>query len=159
MREIVAYVVLFGSALVGGTLLTNFISLVVKRTGLSGTDRMLGMVFGAARGLVIILALVILMPSMLTDIEQDLWWKNSQLIPHFQLMTEWSEKTFSEIVEWVGSFVGSHRDSGGAAASANSAGGFQADGLSFSQAQDSPAAEVNSQSPVHGSPQVQRQGN
>ena len=112
MREIVAYVVLFGSALVAGTLLTNFISLVVKRTGLSGTDRMLGMVFGAARGLVLILALVILLPSMLTDVEKDQWWANSQLIPQFQLMTDWSEKTFTEIVDWVSGFIGSHRGAG-----------------------------------------------
>ncbi|MFT5889515.1 MAG: membrane protein required for colicin V production, partial [Zhongshania sp.] len=46
LREILAYVLLFGATLLAGSLLTHFIAVVVKRTGLSGTDRLLGMVFG-----------------------------------------------------------------------------------------------------------------
>lgn len=121
MREIVAYVVLFGAALVAGTLMTNAFSLLVKKTGLGGTDRMLGMVFGATRGLVLVLALVILLPSMLTDIEQGAWWRDSQLIPQFEMMSEWSKTTFSEIVEAVSNFINEHRGGSEPAGDASSA--------------------------------------
>ena len=108
VREILAYVLLFAGTLVVGSLLTYLIALVVKRTGLSGTDRLLGMMFGTARGLIVVLALVVLLPSMLTGIEQDQWWQQSQLIPEFTMMSAWSEQTFHDLVAWVSSLFSTH---------------------------------------------------
>ncbi len=101
LREILAYVLLFGGTLVLGSLLTHFIAMVVKRTGLSGTDRLLGMIFGTTRGLIVVLAALVLLPSLLTGIENDQWWKESQLIPEFLLMKDWSEQSFNDVVNWV----------------------------------------------------------
>ena len=105
LREIVAYVLLFTITLVLGSLATHFIVMVVKRTGLSGTDRLLGMIFGTARGLIVVLAALILLPSMLTGIENDQWWKDSQLIPEFLLMKDWSEQSFNDVVNWVSALL------------------------------------------------------
>ncbi|MFT5889697.1 MAG: membrane protein required for colicin V production, partial [Zhongshania sp.] len=104
-----AYVLLFGATLLAGSLLTHFIAVVVKRTGLSGTDRLLGMVFGSARGLIVVLASVVLLPSLLTGIESDQWWKDSQLIPEFLLMKDWSEQSFNDIVSWASSLMSSQQ--------------------------------------------------
>ncbi|GAB3380176.1 CvpA family protein [Spongiibacter taiwanensis] len=108
LREILAYVLLFAGTLVLGSLVTYLVAEMVKRTGLSGTDRLLGMMFGTARGLIVILALVVLLPSLLNGVDQDLWWKESRLIPEFSMMGEWSEQTFNDLVNWVSSFFASH---------------------------------------------------
>jgi len=100
LREILAYVLLFAATLVLGSLLTHLIAMVVKRTGLSGTDRLLGMIFGTARGLIVVLAGLVILPSLLTGIENDQWWKDSQLIPEFLLMKDWSEQSFNDVVNW-----------------------------------------------------------
>ena len=105
LREILAYVLLFGGTLVLGSLLTHFIAMVVKRTGLSGTDRLLGMIFGTTRGLIVVLAALVLLPSLLTGIENDQWWKESQLIPEFLLMKDWSEQSFNDVVNWVSTLM------------------------------------------------------
>ncbi len=63
-------------------LASHFTSLVVKKTGLTGTDRVLGVVFGVARGAVIVGILVLL--AGLTALPRDPWWRESTLVPHFQ---------------------------------------------------------------------------
>ena len=97
------------SKLVLGSLATHVIAELVKRTGLSGTDRLLGMIFGATRGMIVVLALLVLMPSLLTDIDQDVWWQQSQLIPEFLLMRDWSQQTFNDLIGWLSALVGNHR--------------------------------------------------
>lgn len=109
VRDILAYVILFAGTLVLGSLATYLISMIVKRTGLSGTDRLLGMIFGTARGFIVVLASVILLPSLLNGVQQDEWWRSSQLIPEFLLMTDWSQQTFNDLVQWVSSLLASHR--------------------------------------------------
>lgn len=101
VRDALGYVILFVGTLIVMSLLTNLMSLLVSSTGLDGTDRMLGMVFGAMRGGVVVLAMVVLMPSLLNGVEQDLWWKESVLIPEFQTMSDWSKAAFVELVQWV----------------------------------------------------------
>lgn len=109
VRELLAYVILFGGGLLIGGIATNLLVLLVEKTGLSGTDRMLGMVFGGARGFIVVLVLVIMAPAVLTDIDQDLWWQQSALIPEFQAMQSWSEQTFSEIADAVSAFWAKNR--------------------------------------------------
>ncbi len=57
---------------------------LVEKTGLSGTDRMLGVVFGTLRGAIIVGILVLL--AGFTEIPRDPWWQESMLIKHFQKM-------------------------------------------------------------------------
>ena len=88
-RIIAGCVILFVGTLVVGALVNFLIGELVRVTGLSGTDRFLGMAFGAARGALLVVVAVGLLS--LAPVEQDLWWQNSTLIPHFLLMADWSK--------------------------------------------------------------------
>ena len=71
--------IFFGVLLLGGIVL-RFAGLVVEKTGMSGTDRTLGIVFGVLRGIVITALLVLL--AGLTSLPRDPWWSESVLLPH-----------------------------------------------------------------------------
>lgn len=86
-RLVVAFIVLFLSTLVLAALVNLLATQLVEKTGLSGTDRLLGVVFGVARGAVIIAILVLL--AGFTALPQDPWWKESRLLPHFQQLVAW----------------------------------------------------------------------
>ncbi len=87
MRDVIAFAILFvGTVLVGG--LVNFLAgQLVAKTGLTATDRALGMLFGIARGIVIVAVLVLL--AGLTVMPQDPWWQEALLLGHFQEMALW----------------------------------------------------------------------
>ncbi len=112
IRELVAYISLFAGTLIVGTMTTYLLSELVKKTGLGGTDRLLGMIFGAARGVIIVVALLVIAPKLLTDIDQDAWWQESQLIPHFMLLRDWSEQSFNDVSTWISTLVADHRSQG-----------------------------------------------
>ena len=82
LRYAIAGLVLFFSALFATALVAHFFAAVVEKTGLSGTDRALGMVFGMARGGVIVTVLVLL--AHLTPLPEDPWWDESALIGPFE---------------------------------------------------------------------------
>jgi len=86
MRLALAYVLLFVGTLVMTGLVVWLIGLLVEKTGLSGTDRLLGMIFGLARGGIIVAIMVLL--AGLTALPKDPWWRHSTLIPHFQTFAE-----------------------------------------------------------------------
>ncbi|WP_226665006.1 CvpA family protein [Microbulbifer aggregans] len=82
LQAIAAFAILFIFTLLAGAGLNMTLSAFVEATGLSGTDRVLGMVFGLFRGCIIVLALLIFAPA-LVPVEEDGWWRESRLIPHF----------------------------------------------------------------------------
>ena len=89
-RVIAAFVILFAATLVVGALINNVFSRLVSATGLTGTDRLFGMVFGIVRGGLLVIVMVSLLS--LTPVSNDQWWLNSLIIPHFVLVDEWSYK-------------------------------------------------------------------
>lgn len=89
IRVIVACSILFIMTLLLGGLINYLIGQLVRVTGLSGTDRFLGMIFGAARGVLLIVVAVGLLS--LAPVEGDVWWRQSELIPHFLLVADWSK--------------------------------------------------------------------
>ena len=89
VREIVAIGALFALTLIVGSMVNYLISELVRMTGLSGTDRLFGMVFGMVRGLIMVIVIVMFVPEML-PVDQDDWWKQSTLIPHFVMLEDWS---------------------------------------------------------------------
>lgn len=86
-QKITAFALLFVCVLLLGTLVNYVVSRLVERTGFSSTDRMLGIVFGVARGAVIVAILVML--AGLTPIPQDPWWQDSQLLGYFEELALW----------------------------------------------------------------------
>lgn len=89
VRVVVACVLLFVLTLIIGGLINYMIGQLVVFTGLSGTDRFLGMIFGAARGVLLVVVAVGLLS--LGPVEEDDWWRQSSLIPHFLLVADWSK--------------------------------------------------------------------
>jgi len=92
-RLIAAFAILFAATLIVGALINNVFSRLVSATGLTGTDRLFGMVFGIVRGGLLVIVMVSLLS--LTPVSNDLWWQNSLIIPHFILVDEWSYKMSS----------------------------------------------------------------
>ena len=79
VRLMVAFVVLFIGVRILMSLLTMAVDALVTASGLSLADRGLGGLFGLARGLVIILAAVIL--CGMTAIPKQAFWKHALLSP------------------------------------------------------------------------------
>jgi len=87
IRNVVAFGLLFIATLLVGGLVNYLAGQLVRRTGLTSTDRILGMIFGIARGVVIVAVLVML--AGLTTVPQDPWWQESALLGYFQDMALW----------------------------------------------------------------------
>lgn len=86
-RIAAAFAVLFLVTLILGSIISYLLGELVKKTGLTGTDRFAGMLFGIARGMVVVAVLVML--AGLTPLPEDSWWKQSKLIPPFQSLAVW----------------------------------------------------------------------
>lgn len=87
LRIAAAVLMLVFGVLIVGALIGYLLSLLVDKTGLTGTDRLLGIVFGAARGAVLVALLVFL--ASLTPLTQDPWWSESQLLDQFKVLADW----------------------------------------------------------------------
>lgn len=87
LRVVVAFVLLFLLTLFAGSLVNVLFGKLVRKSGLSGTDRMLGVVFGIVRGVVVVSVLVLL--AGLTELPREPWWDQSLLIGHFQQVALW----------------------------------------------------------------------
>jgi len=87
IRDVLGFAILFVTTVLIGGLIGYLAGQLVSKTGLSATDRALGMVFGIARGIVIVAVMVML--AGLTTVPQDPWWKESLLLAHFQDVAIW----------------------------------------------------------------------
>lgn len=86
-RIAASFIILFLVTLILGGLLNFLLAELVEKTGLSGTDRLLGLLFGIARGAVVIAVLVML--GGLTPLPEDPWWNEAQLIQPFESLAIW----------------------------------------------------------------------
>ena len=87
VRAILAFGGLFLITLFLGGLINLLVAQVIKHTGLSGTDRLVGLIFGALRGAVLVG--LMLMAAKFTPLPEDLWWQRSITIPYFEPLAEW----------------------------------------------------------------------
>jgi membrane protein required for colicin V production len=86
-RLVVAIAVLFMFTIVVAALVNHLATELIKKSGLSGTDRVIGVAFGFARGCAIVVVLVLL--GGLTPMPQDGWWRQSHLLHYFEDMALW----------------------------------------------------------------------
>lgn len=96
LRFLAAWVVIFVAVLLFGGLLNYLLGKLVEATGLSGTDRLLGLLFGAARGGIIVITILIILPGLL-PVEQDAWWQQSILIPQFLHFEDWAREAAAAV--------------------------------------------------------------
>lgn len=87
IRMAAAFAVLFIVTLIIGAIVNYIVSQLVSKTGLGGTDKALGMVFGLGRGVLIIVMLLLL--AGLTPMPEEPWWKESILIDQFASISTW----------------------------------------------------------------------
>ena len=96
VRTSLAFAGLFLAVLLVGGLITYLIGKLVEKTGLSGTDRLLGGVFGALRGLILILVLMLV--AGLTPVPKDPWWQQSRTIQSMIPLAEWSAQFLPDYI-------------------------------------------------------------
>lgn len=87
---------LFLAVLLIGGMLTSLVGKLVEKTGLSGTDRLLGGVFGGVRGLFLVIALMLV--AGLTPVPQDPWWQSSRSIQSLLPLAEWSAQFLPDYI-------------------------------------------------------------
>lgn len=85
IRYVTAFVLLFVMVIMIGTLINHFVAKLFTVTGLKFLDRLLGVVFGLARGTVIVLVILFILNVFVSETE---WWQESTLIPYGMVMIE-----------------------------------------------------------------------
>lgn len=100
VRKGIAIATLFVATLIVGAVVNYVIGTLVQRTGLSGTDRVLGICFGALRGVLIVSAMLFFLDTF-TDMSHSDAWKQSQLVPQFSYIIRW----FFDYLQSTSSFL------------------------------------------------------
>jgi membrane protein required for colicin V production len=98
-RLAAAFAILFFGTLIVGALINQLISQLVKVTGLSGTDRLLGMLFGCARGVLVVVVIIGILS--MTVVVNDPWWKESTFIPMILPMWDWAKTFVAQFSETI----------------------------------------------------------
>lgn len=93
----VSWVAIFVATLIVAGIINYMVGRMVDAAGMSGTDRFLGMFFGALRG-VLIVALIVLGLKQFTPVPKDKWWDQSSLIPHMEIVATWFYEKLGEVV-------------------------------------------------------------
>lgn len=88
-------VVLYVCALVWT--INYLVSRLVAKTGLSGTDRALGAVFGGVRGVLMVVVLIFFVS--LTPLPQEKAWKDSMLLPTFESIAAWVQEIMPDSIK------------------------------------------------------------
>jgi len=88
IRLALAFGGLFVLTLIVGAIINQIVGLLVSKSGLSGTDRILGFMFGALRGFVLVTFLVLLATSFSPGMKEKQWWQSSLALPYFDSLAE-----------------------------------------------------------------------
>ena len=88
IRYVIAFAVLMLVSLVIGGILIGWVVRLVRASGLGFADRMLGLAFGFARGVLLILLGLALVRYGL-PVEEDAWWQASRLVSIFNMGLDW----------------------------------------------------------------------
>lgn len=94
VRKAGACVILFIATIVVVGLCGSIISSVINKVGLSGTDRLLGMVFGVLRGVLVVCVVLALMQigfklHILSFVADSPFYRDSLFIPELQRIVNW----------------------------------------------------------------------
>lgn len=83
-----AYAAITLVVLLASKVVSSAFGTLIQKMGLGVIDRFLGVLFGALRGLVIVVLLVAV--TSLTDLRQHQLWQQSLLLPYLEQIRDWS---------------------------------------------------------------------
>ncbi|MEX0740534.1 MAG: CvpA family protein [Pseudohongiella sp.] len=92
-RYVLAFAILCFATLLLGALINHFMARLISLAGLQLTDRLLGAVFGIARGVLIVAVAVYFAAEFYSD---RIWWVESQTLPYVQPVIDWGSGFFVE---------------------------------------------------------------
>ena len=88
------FAILFVCTLIASTFVTYLAGQLVRATGLTLLDRLLGTVFGFARGVILVLVCVFVLRQLVPPTEL-LWLDKSTLMPHIDMLGQWAQAMFA----------------------------------------------------------------
>ena len=96
ISKIISYIVVFIIFIFLGGIIIKFISKLIKWSGASGFDRFLGILFGLVRGLIVLFAIFLILPTGLktTDLIS-----NSKITPIIQKYAPQIEEYFRNLID------------------------------------------------------------
>ncbi len=94
VRPWVARLLILVAILLVGALVGFVLSLSTRASGLGVVDRVLGLMFGVARGLLALGVLVI--GGELLHLNQEDWWHQSRLMPYCETVADWERALVGE---------------------------------------------------------------
>lgn len=87
LRLAIAMAILFVITLMLGALVNFLLRQIAGKAGLTGLDRVLGLILGTALGMLIVLVAVFF--AGLTPLPEYGWWQSSVLLGYFEVMVRW----------------------------------------------------------------------
>ena len=90
LRVAIAFILLLILIIIAGAIINHLIVKAIHKTGLSSTDRLLGFVFGTARGVLLVGVLVLL--GNMSAFAQEEAWQQSKMVPWFQGVAGWLQQ-------------------------------------------------------------------
>ena len=97
VRLVLAFVLIVLATLIAGGVLSHLISKLIRSTRFSITDRIIGIIFGLARGAVVIALAIIMIKA--SGISYDTLAKNSILAPRIEPIALWLEEKLPEDIK------------------------------------------------------------
>ncbi|MDC0361984.1 CvpA family protein [Halioglobus sp.] len=94
-RYVASYAILLAGTLVVGGVTGLLAAQMVKASGLTVMDRLLGTGFGLVRGIIIALVLMYLL-RQLAPPQNLVWLEQAQLTPYMDMLAQWVRQLFSE---------------------------------------------------------------
>jgi len=104
LRYLISFVLLFVIVLIIGAVINLIIKVLVEKVGIGFFDRVLGVIFGAARG--ILAVTIMLMLLSVGTMQQKPWYAGSQLAPQFSPLVTWLKGFIPEKMRQVQSWLG-----------------------------------------------------
>ena len=103
LRYFIAFLCILLVVLLVGAFINLFVKTLVEKTGLGFFDHLLGVIFGAARG--ILLAAVVILFLQASAWAKSNWLLQSELRPQFQPLVTWLNTFIPEKVKQVADWV------------------------------------------------------
>jgi len=106
-RSVVGFIAILFATLLAGGIVNAMLSFILKRAGLSGTDRTLGMGFGFLRGVFIVSLLIVAVK--MTSLPYEQYSKDSKLCVKFDPLVVWLLAKMPDVINQVKAVDGNEK--------------------------------------------------